>query len=120
MAIDWPSARVTMAFLTSDRCPTRPRKRLVLPLTFRVLTLVTVTLNSASTAEAISVGISAWAEAAHFGNGAIDAPAMAANLVGAIVKDPAADTLALEEYLENVVRKRDGWKDLYGAIRDVM
>ncbi len=76
--------------------------------------------GSLSTAEAISVGISAWAEAAHFGNGAIDAPAMAANLVGAIVKDPAADTLALEEYLENVVRKRDGWKDLYGAIRDVM
>lgn len=76
--------------------------------------------GSLSTAEAISVGISAWAEAAHFGTGAIDAPAMAANLVGAIVKDPAADTLALEEYLENVVRKRDGWKDLYGAIRDVM
>jgi hypothetical protein len=76
--------------------------------------------GSLSTAEAISVGISAWAEAAHFGTGTIDAPAMAANLVGAIVKDPAADVLALEEYLENVVRKRDGWKDLYGAIRDVM
>ena len=31
-----------------------PRKRLVLPFTFRVLTLVTLTLNSASTAAAIS------------------------------------------------------------------
>lgn len=76
--------------------------------------------GSLSTAEAISVGINAWAEAAHFGSGAIDAPAMAANLVGAIVKDPAADSLALEEYLENVVRKRPGWQDLYGAIRDVL
>lgn len=76
--------------------------------------------GSLSTAEAISVGINAWAEAAHFGSGAIDAPALAANLVGAVVKDPAADSLALEEYLENVVRKRDGWRDLYGAIRDVI
>ena len=76
--------------------------------------------GSLSTAEAISVGINAWAEAAHFGTGAIDAPALAANLVGAVVKDPAADGVALEEYLENVVRKRDGWKDLYGAIRDVI
>ena len=45
---------------------------------------------------------------------------MAANVVGAMIKDPAADAPALEEYLENVVRKRDGWKDLYGAIRDVL
>ena len=73
-----------------------------------------------STAEAISVGINSWAEAAHFGSGAIDAQAMAANLVGAIVKDPVADSMALQEYLENVVRKRSGWQDLYGAIRDVM
>jgi len=26
----------------------------------------------------------------------------------------------LEEYLENVVRTRDEWNDLYRAIRDVM
>ena len=65
-----------------------------------------------STAEAISVGINSWAEAAHFGDGKIDAQAMAANLVGAVVKDPVADSLALQEYLENVVRKRKGWGDL--------
>lgn len=76
--------------------------------------------GSLSTAEAISVGINAWSEAAYFGTGAIYAPALAANLVGAVVKDPAADSVALEEYLENVVRKRDGWRDLYGAIRDVI
>jgi MoxR-like ATPase len=73
-----------------------------------------------STAEAISVGIGAWAEAAHFGGGRLDAQSLAANLVGAIVKDPVQDTLALQEYLENVVRSRDGWSDLYRAIRDVM
>src|SRR5947208_10286148 len=54
MSIDWPSARVTTAFLMSERRPTMPRKRLVLPFTLRVLTLVTLTLNSASTAAAIS------------------------------------------------------------------
>ena len=73
-----------------------------------------------STAEAISVGIGAWAEAGHFGSGRLDAQSLAANLVGAIVKDPVQDTLALQEYLENVVRSRDGWSDLYRAIRDVM
>ena len=73
-----------------------------------------------STAEAISVGVGAWAEAAHFGGGRLDAQSLAANLVGAIVKDPVQDAPALQEYLENVVRSRDGWSDLYRAVRDVM
>jgi MoxR-like ATPase len=73
-----------------------------------------------STAEAISVGVSAWAEAAHFGDGRIDAQALATNIVGAVVKDPVQDSVALSEYLETVVRTRDGWSDLYGAIREVI
>ena len=73
-----------------------------------------------STAEAISVGVSAWAEAAHFGDGAIDAGALAGNLVGAIMKDPVQDRIALQEYLENAMRPRAGWADLYSAIRDVI
>jgi len=73
-----------------------------------------------STAEAISVGVSAWAEAAHFGDGRIDADALAANIVGAVVKDPVQDSVALSEYLETVVRTRDGWSDLYSAIREVI
>jgi len=76
--------------------------------------------GSLSTGEAISVGVSAWADAAYFGTGTIDAQSLATNLVGAIVKDPVQDTVALEEYLENVVRTRDEWNDLYRAIRDVM
>jgi MoxR-like ATPase len=81
--------------------------------------LKTVT-GSLSTAEAISVGVAAWAEAGHFGDGRIDAASLAANLLGAVVKDPVQDTVALQEYLENVVRGRDGWSDLYAAIREVM
>ena len=76
--------------------------------------------GSLSTGEAISVGVSAWADAAYFGNGTIDAQSLATNLVGAVVKDPVQDAVALEEYLENVVRTREEWSDLYRAIRDVM
>jgi len=76
--------------------------------------------GSLSTGEAISVGVSAWADAAYFGNGTIDAQSLATNLVGDVVKDPVQDAVALEEYLENVVRTRDEWGDLYRAIRDVI
>ena len=76
--------------------------------------------GSLSTAEAISVGVSAWAAAAHFGNSEIDADALAPNVVGAVVKDPVQDTVALQEYLESVVRTRSGWGDLYAAIREVL
>jgi len=76
--------------------------------------------GSLSTAEAISVGVSAWASAVHFGDGEMDAVSLASNLVGAVVKDPLQDTVALQEYLESVVRTRDGWSDLYTAIREVL
>jgi hypothetical protein len=76
--------------------------------------------GSLSTAEAISVGVGAWAEAAHFGAGAMEARHMAANVVGAVVKDPVQDMVALQEYLETVMRSRDGWDDLYRAVREVI
>ena len=76
--------------------------------------------GSLSTAEAIGVTIGAWAEASHFGAGAIDATTLAANLVGAIVKDPVQDHTVLREYLETVVRERKEWSDLYSAIREVV
>ncbi len=76
--------------------------------------------GSLSTAEAIGVTIGAWAEAGHFGAGAIDATTLAANLVGAIVKDPVQDHVVLREYLETVVRERKDWSDLYSAIREVV
>lgn len=73
-----------------------------------------------STAEAIAVTIGAWSEAGHFGSGAIDATSLAANLVGTIVKDPVQDSIVLQEYLETVVRDRKDWRDLYGALREVI
>ena len=62
--------------------------------------------GSLSTAEAISVGVSAWAEAAHFGQGTVEAAHMAANVVGAVVKDPVQDLVVLQEYLENRAKPR--------------
>nr|MBA3534193.1 AAA family ATPase [Ardenticatenales bacterium] len=73
-----------------------------------------------SPAEAISVVNSGMALAAHFGDGTMRAHDMAAGLVGAIVKDPIQDRVVWLEYLETVVKERDGWKDLYRACRDVM
>ncbi len=73
-----------------------------------------------STAEAIAVTIGAWSEAGHFGSGAIDAQTLAANLIGAVIKDPVQDRIALEEYMETVVLKRKGWTDLYSAVREVL
>ena len=73
-----------------------------------------------STGEAISVAIGAWAEAARFGEGEIDARSLSANIVGAVVKDPLQDHIVLQEYLETVVRERAGWRDLYDAIREVI
>lgn len=73
-----------------------------------------------STAEAISVGVGAWAEAAHFGSGALDAITLSANIVGAVIKDPVQDKIVMQEYLESVMRERSGWRDLYDAIREVM
>jgi MoxR-like ATPase len=75
--------------------------------------------GSLSTAEAIAVAIGAWAEAGHFGAGAIDAGTLSTNLVGAIVKDPVQDGIVLREYLETVAREREGWRDLYDALKEV-
>ena len=73
-----------------------------------------------STAEAISVVNSGVALAAHFGDGTLKAGDVAAGLVGAVVKDPVQDKVVWQEYLETVVKERDGWKDLYRACKDVM
>jgi MoxR-like ATPase len=71
-----------------------------------------------STAEAISVVEGGLALAAHFGDGELRAADVAAGIVGAVVQDPVADAVVLREYLEAVVRERDGWLDLYRALRE--
>ncbi|RRR68438.1 MAG: ATPase [Candidatus Viridilinea halotolerans] len=72
-----------------------------------------------STAEAISVVNSGVALAAHFGDGSMRAGDVAAGLVGAVIKDPVQDRVVWMEYLETVVKERDGWKDLYRACREL-
>jgi hypothetical protein len=42
---------------------------------------------------------------------------VAAGIVGAVVRDPVHDAVAWREYLEAVVRDRDGWDDFYDACR---
>jgi len=71
-----------------------------------------------STAEIISVMTNGLSLSGHFGNGKLTAHDLAAGMVGAIIKDPAQDPLVFKEYLETVVKERDGWKDLYRACRD--
>lgn len=72
-----------------------------------------------STAEAISVMSNGWSLAAHFGDGVVTASDLASGLVGAIVKDPQQDSVAWREYLETVLKEREGWKDLYRGCREV-
>lgn len=72
-----------------------------------------------SAAEAISVVTSGLALAAHFGDGVLRAEDVAAGIVGAVVKDPVADEVIWQEYLQTVVRERSDWKDFYRACRQV-
>jgi MoxR-like ATPase len=71
-----------------------------------------------STAEAISVVTNGMALAAHFGDGVLRPADVAAGILGAVVKDPVADQMVWQEYLETVVRERDGWRDFYRAARN--
>jgi MoxR-like ATPase len=71
-----------------------------------------------STAEAISVVANGLSLAAHFGDGVLRADDVAAGLVGTVIKDPVQDRLIWMEYLETVVKEREGWKDLYRAFRE--
>jgi MoxR-like ATPase len=73
-----------------------------------------------SPAEAISVMNSGLALAAHFGDGVLRANDIASGLIGAVVKDPVQDRVVWLEYLETVVKERDGWKDLYRACREAV
>jgi len=71
-----------------------------------------------STAEAIAVVNQGLALAAHFGDGRLSASDVAAGLTGAVVRDPVQDAVAWREYLETVMKERDGWRQLYKACRE--
>lgn len=72
-----------------------------------------------STAEAISVVTGGLALAAHFGDGVLRPHDVAGGILGAVVKDPSSDGVVWAEYLETVVREREGWADFYRACREI-
>jgi MoxR-like ATPase len=72
-----------------------------------------------STAEAISVVTAGIALSTHFGDGVLRPADVAAGIVGAVVRDPVSDQVAWTEYLEAVVREREGWAEFYRACREV-
>lgn len=76
--------------------------------------------STMSTAEAISVVNNGLALAAHFGDGRLSAQDIAAGLVGAVVKDPVQDKIVWNEYLETVVKTREGWRDIYRACKEIV
>lgn len=82
-------------------------------------TAVKIPSGTLSTAEAISVVTGGVAMATHFGDGRLRASDVAAGIVGSVVKDPVADRAVWNEYLETVVRGRDGWSSFYRACREV-
>jgi len=73
-----------------------------------------------STAEAISVMNSGLSLAYHFGDASLKADDLASGLIGAVIKDPVQDKIVFQEYMETVLKQRDGWKDIYRACRDIV
>jgi len=82
-------------------------------------TSLKVPTGTLSTAEAISVITNGLALAAHFGDGQLRPADVAGGIVGAVVRDPLHDDVAWREYLEGVVRDRDGWGEFYDACREL-
>ena len=72
-----------------------------------------------SPAEAISVVTGGIALAAHFGDGTLQPEDVAAGLIGAVIKDPSTDPVVWREYLETVVKPREGWQGFYQACREL-
>ncbi len=72
-----------------------------------------------STAEVISVVNNGMALATHFGDGNLSAMDIASGIVGAVVKDPVQDAAIWQEYLENVMKPREGYRDIYRACKEI-
>jgi MoxR-like ATPase len=73
-----------------------------------------------STAEAIAVMIGGISQATFFNDGKLTPETLAANMLGAVVKDPVQDTAVLGEYLETVLKKRRGFEGYYASLTDLI
>ncbi|MDR3214517.1 MAG: AAA family ATPase [Azoarcus sp.] len=76
--------------------------------------------GSLSTAEAIATVVGGLSQAMWFNDGRLTARELAANMVGAIVKDPVQDKAVLEEYLETVLKKRRDFAAYYAALGEAL
>jgi hypothetical protein len=45
---------------------------------------------------------------------------LAASLTGTVIRDPVGDRVVWLEYLQTVVKDRDGWGDFYRACHDLL
>ncbi len=72
-----------------------------------------------STAEAVSVVMSAGIDAAHFGDGTVTGTHLGRQLTGAVLKDDQGDVKKVRQYFDVVVKARASkdanWKDFYAA-----
>jgi hypothetical protein len=63
---------------------------------------------------------SGLAIAAYYGDGVVRARDLAAGLTGAVIRDPVQDRVVWLEYLQTVVRGREGWTDFYTACHEIL
>ncbi|NJR48303.1 MAG: AAA family ATPase [Leptolyngbyaceae cyanobacterium CSU_1_3] len=72
-----------------------------------------------STAEAVSVGVSAGLDARYFGNSVVESEHIVRNLVGTVLKDNPEDAKKLKHYFDVVVKSRartkPEWEAFYHA-----
>jgi MoxR-like ATPase len=73
-----------------------------------------------STAEAIAVMVGGISQATFFNDGKLTPETLAANMIGAVVKDPVQDVAVLGEYLETVLKKRRGFEGYYASLTDLI
>lgn len=73
-----------------------------------------------STAEAIAVMVGGLSQSAWFGNGAVASEDLAPSILGAVVKDPVQDKVALEEYLETTLKKRRDFAGYYATLNELL
>ena len=76
-----------------------------------------------STAEAVSVVMSAGIDAAHFGDGNVTGKHLGRQLTGAVLKDDQGDVKKVRQYFDVVVKaratKNEYWKDFYSARKEL-
>lgn len=73
-----------------------------------------------STAETIAVMVGGISQATFFNDGRLTPETLAANMIGAVIKDPVQDRAVLGEYLETVLKKRRGFEGYYTSLTDLI